>query len=131
MNNRIKLPYFGLKIRLLVTDFFRIRNVYFGSGSDRAKSFGSFRIRIRNTAGNCNSIWVRIRSDILGIRSTSDKLMGFQPIHEGRHRPVKICKHTYFFEWGSRGLFFLKVGSSERGNRMDFFEKVCNFIGRL
>jgi hypothetical protein len=38
------------KKRLLFTDFFRIRNVYFGSGSDPAKSFGSFRIRIRNNA---------------------------------------------------------------------------------
>ncbi len=40
---------------LVFTDFFRIqfriRNVYFGSESDPdpAKSFGSFRIRIRNT----------------------------------------------------------------------------------
>ena len=66
MYNRMKLPYFGLNVRLLFTDLFRIRirirfrirnririrNVYFGSGSDLdlAKSFGSFRIRIRNTA---------------------------------------------------------------------------------
>ncbi len=69
-HNCLKLPFFGLKIRLLFTDLFRIwfrirfrsriririRNVYFGSGSDLdpAKSFGSlrirFRIRIRNTA---------------------------------------------------------------------------------
>jgi hypothetical protein len=62
----MKLPYFGLNVRLLFTDLFRIRirirfripiririqNVYFGSGSDPdpAKSFGSIRIRIRNTA---------------------------------------------------------------------------------
>jgi ribosomal protein S17E len=43
MYNRMKLPYFGLKIRLLFTDFFLIqiriwiRNVYFCSGSDPAK----------------------------------------------------------------------------------------------
>ncbi len=55
--NCLKLPFFGLKIRLLFTDLFRIRYVYFGSGSDPAKSFGflrirfRFRIRIRNTAG--------------------------------------------------------------------------------
>jgi hypothetical protein len=59
-HNFLKLPFFGLKIRLLFTDLFRIqfriririRNVYFGSGSDPdpAKSFGSLRIRIRNTA---------------------------------------------------------------------------------
>ncbi len=74
-HNCLKLPFFGLKIRLLLTDLFwirfrirfriririririRNRNVYFGSGSDPdpAKSFGSlrirlrFRIRIRNT----------------------------------------------------------------------------------
>jgi hypothetical protein len=52
----MKPPYFSLKIRLLFTDLFRIRirirNVYFGSRSDPepAKSFGYFRIRIRNTA---------------------------------------------------------------------------------
>jgi hypothetical protein len=56
-HNCLKLPFFGLKIRLLFTDLFRIlfriqfwiriririRNVYFGSGSDPdpAKSFGS------------------------------------------------------------------------------------------
>ena len=53
----MKLPYFGLKIRLLFTDLFRIqfliriRNVYFGSGldPDPAKSSGFF--RIRNTGG--------------------------------------------------------------------------------
>jgi hypothetical protein len=53
MYNRMKLPYFGLHVKLLFTDLFRIRiqNVYIGSGSDPdpAKSFGSFRIRIRNT----------------------------------------------------------------------------------
>jgi hypothetical protein len=55
MYNRMKLPFFGLNVRLLFTDLFwiRIQNVYFGSGSDPdpAKSFGSFRIRfrIRNT----------------------------------------------------------------------------------
>ncbi len=60
-HNYLKLPFFGLKIRLLFTDLFRIRfwiriririrNVYFGPGSDPdpAKSFGSLRIRIRNT----------------------------------------------------------------------------------
>jgi hypothetical protein len=52
MYNRMKLTYLGLKIRLLLTDFFRIRNVYFGSGSDPdpVESFGSFWIwfRIRN-----------------------------------------------------------------------------------
>jgi hypothetical protein len=70
--NCLKLAFFGLKIRLLLTDLFwvrfrirfrirfqiririRIRNVYFGSGSDPAKSFGflriRFRIRICNTA---------------------------------------------------------------------------------
>ncbi len=54
--NCLKLPFFGLKIRLLFTALFWIRNVYFGSGSDPdpVKSFGSlrirFRIRIRNTA---------------------------------------------------------------------------------
>ncbi len=61
----MKLPYFGLNVSLLFTDLFRIRirirfwiqiririqNVYFGSGSDPdpAKSFGSLRIRFRNT----------------------------------------------------------------------------------
>jgi hypothetical protein len=56
-HNCLKLPFFGLKIRLLFTDLFRIlfriqfwiriririRNVYFGSGSDPdpVKSFGS------------------------------------------------------------------------------------------
>ncbi len=49
MCNCIKLPNFGLKVRLLFPDFFRIQNVYFGSGSDPVKSFGSFRIRICNT----------------------------------------------------------------------------------
>jgi hypothetical protein len=64
--NCLKLPFFGLKIRLLFTYLFRIRfririririrYVYFGSGSDPdpAKSFGflliRFRIRIRYTA---------------------------------------------------------------------------------
>ena len=43
-HNCLKIPFFGLKIRLLFTDLFRIRfririririqNVYFGSGSD-------------------------------------------------------------------------------------------------
>jgi hypothetical protein len=51
MYNRMKLPFFGLNVRLLFTDLFwiRIQNVYFGSGSDPdpAKSFGSFRIRFR------------------------------------------------------------------------------------
>ena len=61
----MNLPYFGLNVRLLFTDLFRIwiRNIYFGSGSDPdpAKSFGSFRIRfrfrirIRNTVKNTNS----------------------------------------------------------------------------
>jgi hypothetical protein len=61
----MKPPYFRLNIRLLFLIYFgsgfesgseirirnRIRNVYFGSGSDPdpAKSFGSLRIRIRNT----------------------------------------------------------------------------------
>ncbi len=68
MYNPMKLNYFGLNVRLLFTDLFQIRirilfriririririqNIYIGSGSDPdpAKSFGSFRIRIRNTA---------------------------------------------------------------------------------
>ncbi len=56
MYNRMKPPYFSLNIGLLFSYFFRIRNrtrnIYFGSGSDPdpAKSFGSLRIRIRNTA---------------------------------------------------------------------------------
>ncbi len=60
MYNHMKPPYFSLKIRLLFTDFFRIRiliririrNVYFGSGSDPdpAKIFGSIQFRIRNNA---------------------------------------------------------------------------------
>ena len=39
-HNCLKIPFFGLKIRLLFTDLFRIlirilvQNVYFGSGSD-------------------------------------------------------------------------------------------------
>jgi hypothetical protein len=49
MYNCIKLPNFALKVRFLFPDFFRIQNVYFGSGSDPVKSFGSFRIRICNT----------------------------------------------------------------------------------
>jgi len=77
MYNRMKLPYFGLNVRLLLKDLFRIRiriqsririririqiriqNVYFGSGSDPnpAKSFGSFRIRIRNTGLVKQSLW--------------------------------------------------------------------------
>jgi hypothetical protein len=60
----VKPAYFGLKIMLLFTDFFPIqfriririliRNVYFGSESDPdpAKSFGFFRIRIRNTGSS-------------------------------------------------------------------------------
>ena len=51
----MKPPYFSLNIRLRFSDLFRIRipnrirNVYFGSGSDPdpAKSFGFLRIRIR------------------------------------------------------------------------------------
>ncbi len=70
MYNHMELSYFGLIIRFLFTDFFRIqfririwiqiRNVYFNSGSvpDPAKSFGSFRIRILNTASlNCWHLW--------------------------------------------------------------------------
>ena len=59
-HNYLKLPFFGLKIRLLFTDLFRIlirilvQNVYFGSRSypDPANSSGSLRIWIwiRNTA---------------------------------------------------------------------------------
>jgi hypothetical protein len=74
----MKLPYFGLNVRLLFTDLFRIRihNVYFGSGSDPDKSFGSFRIRfrfrirIRNTA-----IWAAkkygIQKKLFGIKKNS------------------------------------------------------------
>ncbi len=66
-HNCLKLPFFGLKIRLLFTDLFRIRfririririrNVYFGSGSvsDPAKSFGSLRIRFRIRIRICNT----------------------------------------------------------------------------
>jgi hypothetical protein len=70
----MKLPLFGLNVRLLFTDLFRLRirirfrihiririqNVYFGSGSDPdpAKSFGSLRIRIRNTDWQSNALIV-------------------------------------------------------------------------
>jgi hypothetical protein len=81
MYNRMNLPYFGLNVRLLLTDLIRIRfririqirifririqNVYFVSGldSDPAKSFGSFwirfRIRIRNTVRTHDEISVTV-----------------------------------------------------------------------
>ncbi len=44
--------FFWIQLRIRIRIRIRIRNVYFGSGSDPdpAKSFGSIRIRIRNTA---------------------------------------------------------------------------------
>ncbi len=64
----MKPPYFSLNIRLLFSDLFRIRiririrnripNVYFGSGSDPAKSFGFLRIRIRNTGCIYRKYWL-------------------------------------------------------------------------
>ncbi len=60
------MAFYGLKIRLLFTDLFRIRirNVYFGSGSDPAKSFGSSQIRIRNTGDR--NIFLRLYQRMLG-----------------------------------------------------------------
>ncbi len=60
----MKPSYFSLKIMLLFTDFFRIRNIYFGSGSDPAKSFGSF--RIRNTA-SVNLVFVGFDVGVFGL----------------------------------------------------------------
>ncbi len=85
----MKPPYFSLNIRLLFPDLFRIRiririrnrirNVYFVSGSDPvpAKSFGSLRIRIRNTAKKvivkvsykiCSRGWSQSRRKYLRLR---------------------------------------------------------------
>jgi hypothetical protein len=71
--NCLKLPFFGLKIRLLFTDLFRIRfrirYVYFGSGSnpDPAKSFGFLRIRFRFR------IWIRNTDRIFYIAHSGSK----------------------------------------------------------
>ncbi len=58
MYNRMKLPYFVPKLRLLFTDFVWIRNISIGSGSSQ-----KFWIRIRNTVRNswqiakCPTAW--------------------------------------------------------------------------
>ncbi len=97
-HNCMKIPFFGLKIRLLFTDLFRIRfririririqNVYFGSGSDPdpANSFGSlrirFRIRIRNAAWGASNPKV-----ILMLGSVLNQLLSYK-----KCRKVNILK---------------------------------------
>ncbi len=90
----MKPLFFSLKIRLLFTDLFRIqlrnririqiriRNVYFGSGSnpEPAKSFGSFRIQIRNTVFKSR----RWNFSFLVINLTKDPSFLLHDIHSRR-----------------------------------------------
>ncbi len=94
MYNRLKLPYFGLNARLLFTDLFRIRiqiriqNVYFGFGSDPAKSFGS--IRIRNTASvyhNTDGWMLVVRRKLTLIRRPSTEIQISGTDRKGLVRP--------------------------------------------
>jgi hypothetical protein len=100
------LSYFGLNIRLIFTGLFRIQfririqiriqNLYFGSRSDPdpAKSFGSFWIRICNTALN---IFKRSAKEVLGSREISscfERSRGFDRAVKVMHKVTKALRET-------------------------------------
>ncbi len=108
MYNRMKLPFFGLNVRLLFTDLIwiririrfriririRIQNVYFDSGSDSAKSFGSFRIRFRFRIRICNTAIMSVCrkvSLLCTIRYTFDNLESWF-LYSTRTWPSKLVE---------------------------------------
>jgi hypothetical protein len=110
----MKSPYFSLKIRLLITDFLsdpvldldffqigiRIRNVYFGSGSDPdpSKSFGAT-LQIFSLSW---LVWTREKVKGITVHKAGSKYqhdrLYLQPINSDKHLPQSPFTGK-FFRW--------------------------------